>query len=342
MVGSEAKYSRSDGKILFHSQLSRARTRAAEASHAPRESTMLLRTSRRQIQPQIVRAALSEAQSLQLPFLCPSLLKPPVQRRRATTRAESSPETRPAPPKSGTSQSHAGTLTKYRGLASAAADTVRPQADYIPFDTPPDKTLSGLSLFGPDTIPPLHGFDLNPSPLVLNDAPPTSSGKFQAVNGISGTLAEIHQTLHASLQVGRFGRAAVLLGRLHAIYKSGHPGMLAANSEYLREMTLNVIRTKDMKCLDQLLDWFHPIYLNGNLPLDATTFALIIQACLQDENQERRAQEVEKYYSIARNLELESATRELVPDLEAAFKVSLSQTESRIILNYLAERELVC
>lgn len=285
---------------------------------------MLLGSTRCHLHQQLVKRALSEAQAIQLPFLCPALSSTPVPRRTISTRTQQCLDTRQKLSRPTPSSVLKGEHIKGRGLASAAAaEFAQSYEDFVPFDSPPGQVYSKPPHFGAEHIPPLHGFDLHPSPLILNDAPTTHPTRFQTRNGISGNLNEIHQTLHTCLQVGRLERAAALVRRLNEIYTPDAPGLAAAHKDYLRELTLNIIRTKDMGLLQELLTWFEVEIHKKGVTQDATMFALIIQACLQSPDREKASRTVKRYYKLAQDCGVESETQEIVPELETAFRVSL-------------------
>ncbi|KAL9104053.1 MAG: hypothetical protein Q9163_000950 [Psora crenata] len=277
---------------------------------------MLLRASRRKLQSNVAFQALLNSERLQLPFLCPALHKP-ITHSRATSSQRPPLDTKRTSSRSSFRQKPDINLAASRGLASAAVAEYEPfQEDYIPWEGPPHLQYEKPPHLGPEAIPTPRGFDLNPSPLVLDDTPVTAPDKFRSVDAISGDLNEIHQTLHACLQVGRLERAAALVRRLNQIYKPDAPGLLVAHKDYLREVTLRIIRTKDMKLLQDLLSWFEVEMRRKGIPQDASTFALVIQASLQDPNQKRSARTIRRYYNLAREAGVEDETRVLVPEME--------------------------
>ena len=287
---------------------------------------MLLRSSRQRLQLRATFQAFLDAEPLHLPFLCPAICRPLSQARTTISQARHPNKTNLKSPRPAIRQSHDDLLLPAsRGLASAATIEYEPsQEDFIPFDVPPHLKYQSAPNFGPETIPPLQGFDLSPTPLILDDAPTTASpGNFRSVDAISGDLNIIHQTLHACLQVGRLERAAALVRRLIQIYKPDAPGLLAAYKDYLREVTLTVIRKKDMKLLQDLLSWFEIEIRRCGVSQDAQTFALVIQACMQDPNQKRCARMVRRYYNFARDEGVEEETKELVPEMESVLKVCI-------------------
>ena len=293
---------------------------------------MLLRAARQRLQCNAASKVSLDAELLQLPFLCPALYKPVIHPRTTSSQARPPLDKKSSTTRSVFRQKQEGNRVPCRGLASAAAAEYEPfQEDFIPWAVPPHLQYDKTPQFGPETIPTPQGFDLNPSPLILDDMPVTAPDKFRSADAISGDLNEIHQTLHTCLQVGRLGRAAALLRRLNQIYKPDAPGLLSAHKDYLREVTLRIIRTKDMKLLMDLKRWFEVEMGHEGIPQDASTFALIIQASLQDPNEKRRIRTIRRYYRLAQDAGLEGETRKLIPELESVLQVGLN-SEIRLAL----------
>ena len=285
---------------------------------------MLLRASRQRLQSHAAFQPLLEAEPLQLPFLCPALYRPSVRVRKTSSKPSPPLETHINSPRPTIRPRYDRLTRESRGLASAAAMEYEPsQEEFVPFEMQPYLQYKDTPQFGPETIPPLQGFDVSPMPMILDDTPTTSPHvNYRSVNAISGDLNTIHQTLHACLQVGRLERAAALVKRLNQIYKPDAPGLLAAHKDYLRELTLAVIRKKDMRLLQNLLSWVEVEIRRRGIPQDAQTFALVIQACLQDPNDKRCARLIRRYYNFAREAGVEDETRKLVPDMEDVLKVN--------------------
>lgn len=179
-----------------------------------------------------------------------------------------------------------------------------------------------MSESGHESFPITPAFDLDSSPLILEeDTLVTQPEKFRARNAISGDLNEIHQTLHACLQVGRLERAAVLIRRLNTIYKSNAPGLLAAHNDYIRDVTLRIVQSKDEKLLKELQTWFEVDMRGHGVPPDAATYALMIQASQQEPNKKKLARTIRRYLNFARESGVEDETMALVPELERTLEV---------------------
>ena len=149
------------------------------------------------------------------------------------------------------------------------------------------------------------------------------------MDGVSGDINEIHQTLHACLQVGRLERAAALVRRLGDVYKPDAPGLFAAHKSYLQECAMIVMRTKDNGVLQNMLAWVEVEMRPQGIPLDASMFALVIQACLEDYSQKRSARAIRRYYKLAREAGVEQETKELVPELERVLEQMTSRLERK-------------
>jgi len=191
-----------------------------------------------------------------------------------------------------------------RGLASAAvADYVPPHDEYIPFEAPP-------SLFGtlqtPNSPFRLKTFDhhipgvFDPRDSILvDDSITTAPATFKTFNAISGEIAEIHQTLHACLQVGRLARAVALMRRLSTLYKPDAPGLLAAHNDYIRELTYRLSRIKDQQMLKDVQNWFEVSLRGKGVTPDATTYALMIQSAFQDSDVKKVGRTIRRYIHLA-------------------------------------------
>lgn len=292
---------------------------------------MILRASRRRLQSPATFQSFLEAEPLQLPFLCPALYKPIPQTRQSSSQTRPPSESFRKSPRSVIRPKHDNVSTPSRGLASAAAMAYEPTEDeYIPFNSQTILRQYNVPAQPPHVYPTSiyskPEVDLHPAPLILDDTPTTSPGNFRSVDAISGDINEIHQTLHACLRVGRLQRAQALVRRLNQIYKPDAPGLLAAHKDYLREVTLRVIRRKDLQLMQDMLNWFEVEVRQRGIPQDASIFALVIQASLQDTNNKRCARTIRRYYKQAREAGVEEETRELVPELEKVMKVCTKET----------------
>lgn len=251
---------------------------------------MLARASKSRL-PQVTRRHLQNSyDELYLPWLCPSFHGSLLRPRTSATATRPRIRAESPPPKLKQVKAHgAVSLSTRRGLASAVVEAYdAARADPIPF-------AEGTSFLGPSGDP----FPHYPAPLVLNISCTTAKAVFRTHNAISGELEEIHQTLHACLQVGRLERAAALMQRLNQLYQPTSPGLLAAHNEYLRELSWRITRGKDQGMLNDLQRWFNIKMQRMGVVPDATTYALMIQASLHGENQRKVVRTVRRYLRLA-------------------------------------------
>lgn len=285
---------------------------------------MLGRASKRAFLRDAVKQPLPGLEVIQLPFLYPAIFTPQPRSRRTTT---GRPRSRRSPPE--TASSHFASRTtatkplQHRNLASAAAaiayDFEPHQDDFIPFEGPSNNNDLQKQQ-GPESHSffSLPGFAPDMSPLILKNAPTTTSGKFRVVDSISGNLNEIHQTLHACLQVGRLDRAAALVRRLNQIYKAEAPGLIVAHNDYIREITLRIVRTKDQDLLKTLQRWFEVDLLKGGVVPTPATYALMIQASTHGSLDKHVDRSIKRYANLAQDAGLGEETMDLVSRLETS------------------------
>lgn len=133
----------------------------------------------------------------------------------------------------------------------------------------------------------------------MDDAATTAPATFKASNAISGEIGEIHQTLHACLQVGRLPRALTLMQRLMTLYKADAPGLLAAHNDYIRELSYQLSRNKDMQMLKAVQSWFEVSLRGKGVVPNATTYALMIQAAFQESETKRVDRSIKRYVHLA-------------------------------------------
>ena len=308
---------------------------------------MVLQRSSRPLARFLERAASAEAQNLQLPFLCPLLLPSRSQHRSASSSAKKSSSSSLSD-SARTLQSHhvaepirplrAGHVQQQRASfvtdsskhATATASSYPSSGeDPIPFGPPPTNPHSELAERSSGQMPALRGFDVNSSPLILNDTPITSVGRYTISMGVGGDLNEIHQTLHACLQVGRFERAVALVRRLNENYKPDAPGLLAAHTDYLREATLDVIRSKDAARLEELLEWFEHDVRRKKVPLTEMLLGYMIHACMQVPNDVPKPKGIRRLYKLAADAGLRRETESVVAELQAAVEVCAKRLPGR-------------
>ena len=247
---------------------------------------MFVRASRRTLYRDAYKQSSFSLELLNLPFLCPALYAHTkgVPNDSITIRAASSKPHHGQPGTRGGRNPASRTPSNRRRLASAAAIEYGTESDtYVPWAEPPAvSSLDQKPSFDSIGISALRHFDQDTtSPLIINDTLTTSQKKFRVRNHMSGDLNELHQNLHACLQVGRLERAAALLRRLNEIYNPDAPGLLAAHSDYMREVTNKVVQTQDQRLLKDLQKWFEVDLKGSGVIANAEIYAQMIRASSQ-------------------------------------------------------------
>lgn len=198
--------------------------------------------------------------------------------------------------------SFAKARVKARGLASAAGTTYdAPQDSHIPWDGVPESfnpPVSRPTWSSEPGISDLPKWD--PSKHILVKAALSSPPRmFRGYKGVTGELAEIKQTLHACLQVGRLERAAAMMRRLNDIYKADAPELIQDHNNYIQELNSRIVRTQDAELLKHVYKWFEvDIRMEGIAP-NAITYALMIQASLQEAIPSKLERTVRRYIHMA-------------------------------------------
>lgn len=239
--------------------------------------------------------------ALYLPWLCPSLYASRRSGSRQTsTAATPRLSTHPAPNLSLSTKKNAhGSKRIRRGLASAVTASYDTSQDhYIPFEAL-DISSRTQADFDRRWLPPVTpAFDPD-SALIINDSVTTKPPRFRAVNAISGEVEEIRQTIRACIQVDRLGRAATLMRRLNEIYKPDAPELVAAHNDFLRELVHKIRHSKDPQVLRLIHKWFEVDLRKIRVVPDAVTYALMIQAGLQESSPKRVDRTVKRYMFLA-------------------------------------------
>ena len=246
---------------------------------------MFARASKRTLYRDGYKQSSSSLELLNLPFLCPALynhtILPPKD---SITIRPTSFDSHLRRSCIGNGRNPASkTPSDRRRLASAAAAAIeyQPESDnYIPWAEPPAVTsLTNESRFDRADMSALRHFDPDTtSPLIIRDTLAQHPKKFRVKDYITGDLNELHQNLHACLQVGRLERAAALLRRLNQIYTPDAAGLLAAHSDYLREITNKVAQTQDQRLLKDLQKWFEVDLKGAGVVPNAEMYAQMIRA----------------------------------------------------------------
>ena len=261
-----------------------------------------LRSRLTSISPQSLQNSYSQ---LHLPWLCPSLYAANLQLRHTTTAsptkfAKTAHVPRPKPSRAAV----ALPSQVRRGLASATPAGYATTSDrYVPFEALPNLFGPGSTISSPfrrvDSHHHIPGiFDPQDS-ILLDDSVTTAPPTFKSFNAISGEITEIHQTLHACLQVGRLTRAVALMRRLDTLYKPDAPGLLAAHNDYIRELTYRLSRSEDQQMLKDIQKWFEVNLRGKGVTPDAMTFALMIKAASHEPEVKKVSRAIKRYVHLA-------------------------------------------
>lgn len=271
---------------------------------------MIVRRSQRSLQYRPLKPVFEQ---VRLPWLCPALCESHPRKTIVTVAGKTIPST----VTKSTRQPIGGQkLPSGRAFAYAATAGDRfPQEEYIPFDSsassippsnsdliwPPPPRLSDIPIFDPR------------QPLILEDFSKHSRVRFRShLDGVGGSLVDIHQTLHACLRIGRLDRASTCLRTLGSIYKSDRPELIEAHNQYLEHLVRQVDRTRDQGTLKQAQRWFEVEMRGKDIHADGWTYALMIQASFRESNQKKIDRTVRRYIALAKEAEVwEDALEEL-------------------------------
>ena len=305
---------------------------------------MFVRASKRTLYRDAYKQSSSSLELLNLPFLCPALFGQSHSARKDSTNvraASSKPHLGPSYTRSGRSPA-SKTPSHRRKLASAAAAIqYEPELDaHIPWAEPPVTSFNYQPSFDGAGISTLRRFDPNTHLLLLNDTLARYPKKFRVKDSITGDLNELHQNLHACLQVGRLERAASLLRRLNDIYNADAAGLLSAHSDYVRELTNKIVQTQDQQLLKDLQRWFEVDLKRVGVIPNAEIYAQMIRASSQSSDASRE-RTMRRYHKLAdeaglhveMSALLELNTEEPSPVCKCAFLSKLvTNSRSRLLL----------
>ena len=265
---------------------------------------MLTRAVRRQ---NALRYFQNAADQLQLPWLCPTLLRLPVQssQTRPITSRHSTPSSTSAPNRS----------TPSRHLASAATRTENFESndDYLPFSfgSQTHPTLSSdapASSFqsSPQSKTSLEPLDIEKILMIDNTvalAPHAATRK--AITGIAGDTNDIEATLEACLQVRRWDRAFAILRQLGNIGRTTPYEPVNAFNRTLDAMVSDLLWTRDEINVERITNWVEVDMKTAGVEPDAKTYALKIKAALATLSGSRRDRTVRRYWELAKKYNLE-------------------------------------
>ena len=281
---------------------------------------MLVRASKRTFYRDAYKQSSSGLELLNLPFLCPALFGQPNGPRKSLTTARaisSKSHLERAYSRSCRNPACSAPSTRRRLASAAAAIQYDPEYDdYVPWAESLVAKQNHQPSFDGTSISALRHFDPSTSPLIIKDTLTTHVKNFRAKDSMTGDLNELHQNLQACLQVGRLERAAALLRRLNQIYNPDAAGLLAAHSEYVRELTNKIVQTKDQQLLEDLQRWFEVDLKHVGVIPDAEIYAQMMRASSQSPGASRE-RTMRRYQNMADEAGLGVETRALcVDDIE--------------------------
>lgn len=265
---------------------------------------MLVRASRLKLNRNAPRQLPLSPNDLYLPWLCPALYREQLYHRPHSTLPPLRPTNKANSTLSTITPSSPSARTASRGLASPASlHLTEPHYDYVPFESQedrdqPPKVFPYPWIKGPEHSQSLPQFG-DGTPIIIKDSLVTKSPKFRASNAITGEPNDILLTLKACLHVGRFDRAAALMRRLAALYKPNTPALLIAHNEYVREVALSFVSSRDQHLLENLQKWFEVDVRGRGTAPDAYTYAYMIQAALHDISISRSNRSLRRYMHLA-------------------------------------------
>ena len=278
---------------------------------------MLVRASKRTFYCDAYKQSSPGLELLNLPFLCPVLFRQPNGLRKNLTIARaisSKSRLERVYPRSCRNRPCGAPSTSRRLASAAAAIQYDPEHDdHVPWAESLLVKQDHQPSFNGTEISALRHFDPNTSPLIINDSLTTHPKNFRSKDAMTGNLNELHQNLQACLQVGRLERAAALLRRLNEIYNPDAAGLLAAHSEYVRELTNKIVQTNDQQLLRDLQRWFEVDLKQIGVIPDAEIYAQMIRASSQllGANKNRT---MRRYQNMADEAGLGVETRALCED----------------------------
>ena len=278
---------------------------------------MLVRASKRTFYCDAYKQSSPGLELLNLPFLCPVLFRQPNGPRKSLTTARaisSKSRLERAYPRTCRNRPCSAPSTSRRLASAATAIQYDPEHDdYVPWAESLVVKQHHQPSFDGTEISALRHFDPNTSPLIIKDTLTTHPKNFRVKDAMTGDLNELHQNLQACLQVGRLERAAALLRRLNEIYNPDAAGLLAAHSDYVRELTNKIVQTNDQQLLRDLQRWFEEDLQQVGIIPDAEIYAQMIRATSQllGASKERT---MRRYQNMADEAGLGVETRALCED----------------------------
>ena len=289
---------------------------------------MIVRSARQKTQRNVPQTLQSIVNQLQLPWLCPAFNGHPRHQQRSRKTTTSIERTSTYVPTSNFRPPYRTNQTRRtptdRGLAYATSVEQNFQDEHLPWDTTtrhqqnppfpaswlPKSTQSDLPKFDPA------------KPVIISSSMQLAPRKFRYDSSVGGEIGDIHQILQACLQVGRLDRASITMRRLNCIYKLDAPELTNAHNAYIGAVVAKIVITKDQELLRHLHKWFQVEIRGVGIKPNETTFALMVQATLNDSNEKKVGRTVRRYLALSKDEgiydEARTATLTHLSDWEAA------------------------
>lgn len=278
---------------------------------------MFARASKQRLQPDTYKHWHYSFEALHLPWLCPILCNVTSRPRKTSTISRTGSMKKPSLSRPSLFHPAVPDRTlKPRGLASAVqAVQDLPPGDFIPFEMSPTHyqppQIPCHSWPHPSNLSTIQDFTPE-STLMISENHTSQRPRFRSVDGISGDVVEITQTMLACIQVDHLERAASLMRRLNKIYKSDSPELIAAHNEYLRGLLHKIERTKDPRTLKDIHKWFEIDIRGAGLIPDASTYALMILATFHHPAVKDINRTIKRYMTFAKDNGVWEDTRSIV------------------------------
>ena len=275
---------------------------------------MIIRSARRKVHHHPPQSLQSFVNQLQLPWLCPAFnghSRHQQRSRQVATLVEHQYSNIPGfTAQKSYRSSPIRPIPSRRGFAYAASTERNAQDDYLPWDTATHtpQTSSLPSWLPGSTQSDLPKFDPS-NPIIIPDSMRLAPRRFRFDSGVGGEIADIHQILQACLQVGQLDRASTTVRRLNSIYKLDSSELINAHNAYISAVVAKVIITKDQELLRHLHKWFEVDLRGIGIRPNATTFALMVQATLNDSNERKVGRTVRRYLALSKDTEIYDEAR---------------------------------
>jgi DNA-directed RNA polymerase, mitochondrial len=125
---------------------------------------------------------------------------------------------------------------------------------------------------------------------------------------VGGDIEDIHQTVHACLQVGRLERAESLMRRLQKIYRPDAAELLQSHNDYISILVDEIVYTKKRGLLEHVQRWFEVDLRGSGVVPNALTYALMIRASFYESKQTKIDRTIRRYLALAARAGLQDET----------------------------------